>query len=86
MNKQVKQLADSIEKIKENVLLGNESMQNVDAQFEQILSTMKKSKIQNSNIEEEMIEFVKVLHQIGNSFEEVAASAKDLSLISEKIQ
>ena len=86
MNKQVKQLADSIEKIKENALLGNESMQNVDAQFEQILSTMKKSKIQNSNIEEEMIEFVKVLHQIGNSFEEVAASAKDLSLISEKIQ
>ena len=86
MNMQVKQLADSIEKIKENVLLGNESMQNVDEQFEQILLTMKKSKLQNSNIEEEITEFVRVLHQIGNSFEEVAASAKDLSLISEKIQ
>ena len=85
MNKQVKQLANSIGKIKENVILGNQSMQNVDEQFEQILSTMKKSKIQNSHIEGELSDFVKVLDDIGSSFEEVAESAKDLSLITEKI-
>lgn len=85
MNKQVKQLASSIGKIKENVILGNDYMKNVDDHFEKILSTMKESKIQNSHIEAELSEFVKVLEHIGNSFEEVAESSKDLSLITEKI-
>ena len=85
MNKQVKQLSDSIGKIKENVISGNQLMQNVDEQFEQILFTMNKSQIQNSNIEGELSDFVKVLDRIGNSFDEVAESAKELSLITEKI-
>lgn len=86
MNKQVKQLASSIGNIKENVILGNDSMKNVDKQFEKILLTMKESKVQNSLIEGELSEFVKVLEVIGSSFEEVAKSSKELSLITEKIQ
>ena len=84
-NRQVEQLNHSIEKIKENVFLGHHSMKDVDEQFEQILSTMKKSMIQNNNIEDELTAFVEVLHQIGNSFGEVATAASELSKITEKI-
>lgn len=53
--------------------------------FEEILKTMMETKFQNNEIENGITSLVKVVSNIGESFEEVALSADQLTVITQKM-
>lgn len=82
-NTQIENLKESLEKIKTAVDNENSTMGETEAHFQQILQAMDETKIQNKKIEQELVSFVKITNELGSSFKEVAASATNLSSISQ---
>nr|WP_260631105.1 globin-coupled sensor protein [Bacillus sp. S/N-304-OC-R1] len=86
MNSQVDKLTISLEKIGEAVLMGHTSMTETDKYFEQILTTMGETKVQNNKIESELVSFINVINELGAAFEEVTLSADKLSMITNELK
>ncbi len=82
MNAQAEKLTLSIEKIRGAVKVGNDSMKETEKHFQEILQTTDETKLQNNKIENEWVSFVHVVNELGEAFEEVAASADSLSVIT----
>jgi heme-based aerotactic transducer len=82
-NTQIENLKESLEKIKTAVDNENSTMEETEAHFQQILQAMDETKIQNKKIEQELVSFVKITNELGSAFKEVAASATNLSSISQ---
>ncbi|WP_412888617.1 methyl-accepting chemotaxis protein [Bacillus sp. 1P06AnD] len=80
INAQVDKLTDSLSTINREAESGNETMGQTQKQFEEIISTVDRTKNHNSGIEEEIQAFVSVVHELGLAFEEVAASADQLQV------
>ena len=57
-------------------------MKETEKHFQEILQTTDETKLQNNKIENEWVSFVHVVNELGEAFEEVAASADSLSVIT----
>jgi heme-based aerotactic transducer len=84
-NSQTKKLTQSLEKIRNAVKDGNDSMKETEEHFKQILKTMDETKVQNNKIENELVSFVNVVKELGEAFEEVALSADSLTMITQEM-
>lgn len=84
-NSQTEKLTLSLKKINEAVKDGNLNMQETEEYFEQILKTMGETKLQNDKIENELVSFVNVVNELGESFDEVAISADSLTIITNEM-
>nr|WP_249308769.1 globin-coupled sensor protein [Lederbergia citrea] len=82
-NSQVEKLTQSLEKIRDAVKNGNNSMEETEDHFEEILKTMGETKLQNNKIENELVSFVNVVNELGKAFEEVALSADNLTMFTQ---
>ncbi|MBS4179128.1 globin-coupled sensor protein [Lederbergia citrea] len=82
-NSQVEKLTQSLEKIRDAVKNGNNSMEETENHFEEILKTMGETKLQNNKIENELVSFVDVVNELGKAFEEVALSADNLTMFTQ---
>lgn len=76
-------LTNSLEKIRTEVEDGNDHMQETINHFEQILTTMGETKLQNSKIHDELYSFQTILTELGEAFEEVTLSADRLATITQ---
>ena len=85
MNAQAEKLTLSIEKIRGAVRVGNDSMKETEKHFQEILQTTDETKLQNNKIENEWVSFVHVVNELGEAFEEVAASADSLTVITHEL-
>ncbi|MDG5788799.1 globin-coupled sensor protein [Evansella sp. AB-P1] len=83
---QVEEVTESLEQIRNVIMIGNESMGKTSEEFEEILSTMEKTKKHNSKIENELASFVSIVNELGGAFDEVAASADHLTIVTEEMQ
>ncbi|WP_338451227.1 globin-coupled sensor protein [Niallia oryzisoli] len=84
-NTQIEKLKQSLEMIKTAVNDENNTMQETEHYFQQILVTLDETKIQNQKIEQELQSFVNRTNELGSAFKEVAVSATDLTMISQDI-
>lgn len=84
-NAQAEKLTQSLEKIKNAVKDGNNSMKETEDYFEQILKTLGETKLQNHKIENELDSFVHVVNELGKAFEQVALSADNLTMIAHEM-
>lgn len=84
-NTQIEKLEQSLEMIKLAVNNENNSMEETEKYFQQILVTLDDAKIQNQKIEQELVSFLNMTNELGSSFKEVATSATDLTTISQDI-
>lgn len=82
---QVAKLTKSLQKIKAEVIDGNDNMQETKNHFEQILKTMGETKLQNNKINNELFSFQKIIAELGGSFEEVTQSADHLASITQEM-
>ncbi|WP_246203909.1 methyl-accepting chemotaxis protein [Pallidibacillus pasinlerensis] len=82
---QVQKLTDSLEKIRKAVTDGNSYMKETEDHFEQILSTMRETKIHNDNIAAELLSLTNVINELGKAFEEVALSADSLTMLTQQL-
>jgi heme-based aerotactic transducer len=85
-NTQIEKLNRSLEMIKSAVNNENNSMEETENYFQQILGTLDEAKLQNQKIEQELVSFVNITNELGSSFKEVATSATDLTTISQDMQ
>lgn len=81
----IEELTESLENIREEVKSGNINMEETEESFEQILMTMIETLKQNNKIENELVSFVKVIDELGQSFNEVSLSADNLMLITNEM-
>lgn len=81
----IEELTASLENIREEVKSGNINMEETEESFEQILMTMIETLKQNNKIENELVSFVKVIDELGQSFNEVSLSADNLMLITNEM-
>jgi heam-based aerotactic trancducer len=84
-NSEVEKLSQSLEKIRVAVNNGNQMLEETEVYFEQILSTMDETKIQHSQIGNEIVTFANSVSELGKAFEEVAYSADHLTLIAQQM-
>lgn len=85
-NTQIEKLEKSLEMIKLAVNNENNSMEETETYFQQILVTLDDAKLQNQKIEQELGSFLNMTNELSLSFREVATSATDLTTISQDIQ
>ncbi|KAB2335938.1 globin-coupled sensor protein [Bacillus mesophilum] len=85
INSQMNLLNNSLADIRHSVKEGHQGMEQTKHHFTEILTTMNETMKQNNIIENEVSQFTKVLANIGNAFDEVAASADKLSAIASEI-
>ncbi|WP_018661726.1 globin-coupled sensor protein [Heyndrickxia acidiproducens] len=85
INAQVEKLTKSLGKISAEVESANTNMETTENYFEQILNAMKETMLQNNKIQDELVTTVKVVNELGEAFEEVAASADSLASITHKM-
>ena len=71
--------------IKTAVNSENGSMKETEKSFQEILKALDQAKAQNHKIENELVSFVDRTVELGDAFREVAASATDLTLVSQDI-
>ena len=84
-NSEVEKLSHSLEKIRAAVNDGNQRLEETEAYFEQILSTMDETKLQHKQIENEIVSFANSVSELGKAFEEVALSADSLTMIAQQM-
>nr|WP_302053275.1 methyl-accepting chemotaxis protein [Bacillus sp. FJAT-29790] len=84
-NSQAERLTQSLEMIRDAVKDGNNSMEETEDHFEQILTTMGETKLQNNKIENELVSLVKVVSELGKAFEDVALSADNLTMFTQEM-
>ena len=84
-NSEVEKLSHSLEKIRVAVTDGNQRLEETEAYFEQILSTMDETKLQHKQIGNEIVSFANSVSELGNAFEEVALSADRLTMIAQQM-
>ena len=81
----MEKLSHSLEKIRVAVTDGNQRLEETEAYFEQILSTMDETKLQHKQIGNEIVSFANSVSELEKSFEEVAYSADHLTLIAQQM-
>ncbi|WP_442854548.1 methyl-accepting chemotaxis protein [Bacillus sp. SJS] len=84
-NSQTEKLTQSLGKITAAVQTGNTSMKETKNHFEQILTAMAETKLQNDKIEIELTSFNEVVLDLGKAFHEVAFSADRLTSITQEM-
>ena len=84
-NSEVEKLSHSLEKIRAAVKEGNQRLEETEAYFEQILSTMDETKLQHKQIGNEIVSFANSVSELGKAFEEVALSADSLTMIAQQM-
>ena len=84
-NSEVEKLSHSLEKIRAAVNDGNQRLEDTEAYFEQILSTMDETKLQHKQIGNEIVSFANSVSELGKAFEEVALSADSLTMIAQQM-
>ena len=84
-NSEVEKLSHSLEKIRAAVKEGNQRLEDTEAYFEQILSTMDETKLQHKQIGNEIVSFANSVSELGKAFEEVALSADSLTMIAQQM-
>ena len=84
-NSEVEKLSHSLEKIRAAVNDGNQRLEETEAYFEQILSTMDETKLQHKQIGNEIVSFANSVSELGKTFEEVAYSADNLTMIAQQM-
>lgn len=84
-NEKVDELTQSLGNIQAEVTEGTLNMKETKEQFKDILQTMEQSQQQNFMIQQEVQSFTRILYDIGESFEEVAKSADQLTGIAQEI-
>ena len=84
-NSEVEKLSHSLEKIRAAVNDGNQRLEETEAYFEQILSTMDETKLQHKQIGNEIVSFANSVSELGKAFEEVALSADSLTMIAQQM-
>lgn len=84
-NEKVNQLTETLTLIGKEIQSGNDSSKTTEVQFGEIVEKMADTNKQNDRIAEEIRGFVESIHQLGESFEEVAASADILNGLTNKI-
>ena len=84
-NSEVEKLSHSLEKIRTAVKDGNQRLEETEAYFEQILSTMDETKLQHKQIGDEIVSFANSVSDLGKAFEEVAFSADSLTMIAQQM-
>ena len=84
-NSEVEKLSHSLEKIRAAVNEGNQRLEETEAYFEQILSTMDETKLQHKQIGNEIVSFANSVSELGKAFEEVALSADSLTMIAQQM-
>jgi heme-based aerotactic transducer len=84
-NSEVEKLSHSLEKIRAAVKEGNQRLEDTEAYFEQILSTMDETKLQHKQIGNEIVSFANSVSELGKAFEEVALSADSLTVIAQQM-
>ena len=65
--------------------MGMQRLEETEAYFEQILSTMDETKIQHKQIGNEIVSFANSVSELGKAFEEVAFSADSLTMIAQQM-
>ena len=68
---QVEELQQSIQKIQEEANNGKSSTEETDAYFENIVTMMSETKNQNTVIEKELVDFSKIIAELGESFQNI---------------
>ncbi len=84
-NSEVEKLSQSLEKIRGAVKDGNARLEETEAYFEQILSTMDETKHQHNQIGNEIVAFANSVSELGKAFDEVAYSADSLTMIAQQM-
>lgn len=79
----VNELTKSLEQLKAAVKQENQDMQGMEIYFEQILTAMSAAMKQNTKIESEIRDFVKVIDELGEAFDQVSSSADNLTAITQ---
>ena len=82
-NTQIEKLKKSLEMIKSAVMSENHTMEETEKSFQEILEALDQAKVQNHEIETELVSFLERTFELGDAFKEVAASATDLTLVSQ---
>lgn len=77
------ELTKSLEQLKAAVKQENQDMQGMEIYFEQILTAMSAAMKQNTKIESEIRDFVKVIDELGEAFDQVSSSADNLTAITQ---
>lgn len=81
-DEQVGKIINTLSGIRSEVDEGSESISKTNKHFEEILKLMKGSKDYHNHVSNELKSFVKLIHELGKSFEEIAISSEHLSNIS----
>ncbi len=85
-NTQVDKLKRSLDSIIVEVEQSSTNMKETNHYFEEILTTMKETKKQNAEINQELSTFIQVINELGEAFEEVASSADNLTTITNQLK
>lgn len=85
-NEQVKQLTNTLEDIHQDVQIGNGYSQETEAHFGEIVETMNDNDNENNKLVEEIEAFVERINALGKAFEEVAASADGLNMLTNELE
>lgn len=82
---QTKKLTSS-DSIMDEITKGDESMQETAEHFQRIFEAICETKVQNNRMNEELSSFIRVINEMCNDFNEVAASADKITWIAKDMQ
>lgn len=84
-NEQIKTNTTLVKEIEKFVGDGNDNMGKVQHSFDEILGQMKKTRAQNDDIEQELLQFTQVINEIADASTQIATSADDLLGLTQKM-
>ncbi|RUL51731.1 globin-coupled sensor protein [Lysinibacillus antri] len=79
-------LVDLLERVNEEVQLGEKSMNETEEQFSQILNVVNESKVQSELMKKEIERLHGVISELASSFNEVTYSADQLALVAKDLE
>lgn len=85
IEKQSDKVNTSLSMILEAEKQGEESINKTFEQFDVISKSLDNIKTENKNIERELSDFIKVINELGHAFEDVAKTADNLNMLSQKL-
>ncbi|NGQ96791.1 globin-coupled sensor protein [Brevibacillus sp. SYP-B805] len=84
-NKQTLNVAELLEKAKGLVAAGTDTVKATNSFFDQIMQAVSDSKEQSTSIEQELVQFSRVIGEMGQAIEQVAASADQLKDVTRSL-
>ncbi|MEG0261233.1 MAG: globin-coupled sensor protein [Lysinibacillus sp.] len=85
-SERTEKLVSVLNRIKAEVVSGEENMAETEGQFNQILEVMSESRSQNDHLEAELKSVVHVIDELGIAFDEVATSADKLANVVQALE